>query len=94
MRERFREMNLQGAEYTTNLARENYLTEHYLTKESFFEENRVYSLLNSEVKTLLEEVVNNDNARFFFGMEKDRDYQVKYDSLINELRVRGIKYLR
>jgi len=64
MRERFRELNMPGVEYTPN----------------------------SEVETLLEEVVNNDNARFFFSIEKDKDYQIKYDSLVNELKIRGIDY--
>jgi len=49
-------------------------------------------MLNSEVETLLEELVNNDNGTFFFGVERDKDYHIKYDSLVNELRVRGIEY--
>ena len=92
MRKRFREMNMLGKAYNTNSARENYLTKCYLTKENFFEDNSVYSMLNSEVETLLEILVNNDNVRFFFGMKRDKDYQIKYDSLVNELRVRGIEY--
>jgi hypothetical protein len=92
MRKRFREMNVDGIEYNVNSGRENYLTDCYLAKEAFFEENMVYDILNSEVKTLLEKIINNDNARFFFGMKKDKDYQIKYDSLINELKVRGIDY--
>ncbi len=92
MRDRFRELSMQSIGYNISSARENYLTSCYLTKENFFEENRVYSMLNSEVETLLEELVNNDNGTFFFGVERDKDYHIKYDSLVNELRVRGIEY--
>jgi hypothetical protein len=94
MRKRFRELNMPGVVYNLSSDRENYLIEYKLKKEKFFEENRVYSILNSEVETLLEEVINNDNARFFFGVKRDEDFQLKYDSLIKELEVRRIEYIR
>jgi len=94
MRERFRELNTPGVEYTPNSEKEELLIKNYLKKENFFKENSVYTMLNSEVETLLEEVVNNDNARFFLGIGKDKDYQIKYDSLVNELKIRGIDYIK
>lgn len=94
MRERYREFDMPGVGYYPDSPEEDHLIDCYLTKEKFFEDYNVYSLLNSEVETLLEKVINNNNARFFFGMKKDKDFQIKHDSLIKELNIRGIEYIK
>ena len=93
MREKFREMGQPGVECPPYSSKENAIN-CCLKKERFFEKHNVYGMLNPEVEILLEEVINNKNARLFFGVKKDRDFEMKYYSLINELQVRGIEYIQ
>lgn len=88
MRKKYRELNLPGVAYGESKL------DYAQKREEFFSDIGAYEMDNSSVENYLDDLVNNDNSRFWVGMNRDKDFIFKYNVLVQELKVRGIDYIR
>ena len=73
MRKKYRELNLPGVAYGESKL------DYAQKREEFFSDIGAYEMDNSSVENYLDDLVNNDNSRFWVGMNRDKDFIFKYN---------------
>lgn len=80
----FRKLNLPGVSYNCGEIKLDYS----LRKEEYFSSMGIYGMIDSEVQNHLENLIDNDDARFWTGITRDPDFWFKHNALVRELKVR------